>query len=291
MRSNSSEHGMCRSDIDNTLAAFGAALIVPAQAAVASEPAECAFDHPAARQNLEPFLPRRSLDDIQGDIERFVYPIDQTTLLVDAIGPDLLQARNSLHQLEQHRLGAVVVLDICGMNDNIQQIPHRIDDDVSFAAIDPLESIKASLPTGLGCLDTLGVYHPGCWFFVTLSFLAFQFAQSGVDLLPSPVQAPSAVVVVDAVMVREVFGQVSPLTAGPNHVENGIEHLAHVQFYGAASPFSFWNKQRSDDLPLLIGQVTGITSLLVIHCLPLLGMNRYELDALLLYQAGFSCGV
>jgi hypothetical protein len=29
----------------------------------------------------------------------------------------------------------------------------------------------------------------------------------------------------------------------------------------------------------------------VIHCLPLLGMNRYELDALLLYQAGFSCGI
>lgn len=282
---------MCRSDIDNTLAAFGAALIVLAQAAVASEPAECAFDHPSARQNLEPFLPRWSLYDIQGDIERFVYPIDQTTLLVDAVSPDLLQARNSLYQLEQHRLGAVVVLDVSGMNDNIQQIADRIDDDVSFAAIDPLESIKASLPTGLGGLDTLGVYHPGCWFFVTLSLLAFQFAQSGVDLLPSPVQAPFAVVIVDAVMVREVFGQVSPLTTGPNHVENGIEHLAHVQFYGATSTFSFRNKQRTDDLPLLIGQVTGITSLFVIHCLPLLGMNRYELDALLLYQAGFSCGI
>lgn len=291
MRSNSSKHGMYRSDIDDAFAAFGAALIVLAQATVASEPAECAFDHPAAGQNLEALLARRSLYDIQGDIERFAHPIDQTSVLVNAISPDLLQARNSLRQLEQHRLGAVIVLDVSGMNDNIQEIAYRIDDNVSFAAIDPLEGIKATLPTRFGCLDTLGVYHPGCWFFVTLSFLAFQFAQSGVDLLPSPVQAPFAVVIVDAVVIREVFRQVFPLTTGPNHVENGVEHLAHIQFYGATSTFSFRNKQRFDDLPRLIGQVTGITLLFVIHCSPLLGMNRYELVALLLYQAGFSCGI
>jgi hypothetical protein len=29
----------------------------------------------------------------------------------------------------------------------------------------------------------------------------------------------------------------------------------------------------------------------VIHCSPLLGVNRYELVALLLYQAGFSYGI
>ena len=62
---------MYRSDIDNAFAAFGAALIVLAQATVASEPAECAFDHPAARQHLETSLPRWSLYDIQGDIEIF----------------------------------------------------------------------------------------------------------------------------------------------------------------------------------------------------------------------------
>lgn len=86
------------------------------------------------------------------------------------------------------------------MNDKLQQIAYRIDDDVSLAPIDPLEGTKATLPASLRCLDTLGVYHPGCWVFATLSFLAFQFAQGGVDLLPGPVQAPFAVVVVDAVM-------------------------------------------------------------------------------------------
>jgi hypothetical protein len=43
------------------------------------------------------------------------------------------------------------------MNDNLQQIAYRIDDDVSLAAIDPLEGIKATLPTSFGCFDTLGV--------------------------------------------------------------------------------------------------------------------------------------
>jgi hypothetical protein len=282
---------MCRSDIDNAFAAFDAALIVLAQATVASEPAECAFDHPAARQNLEAFLPRRSLYDIQGDIERFAHPIDQTSILVNAVSPDLLQVRNSLRQLQQRRLGAVVILDTSGMNDDVQQIAYCIDDDVSLASIDPLEGIKSSLPASFGCLDTLGVYHPGCCVFVTPSFLAFQFAQGGIDLSPSPIQASFAVVVVDAVMIWEVFGQVFPLTTGPNQVENGVEHLAHIQFYRATSPLSFRKQQRLDDLPLLIGQVTGITLLLVIHCSPLLGMNRYELVALLLYQAGFSCGI
>jgi hypothetical protein len=92
-------------------------------------------------------------------------------------------------------------------------------------------------------------------------------------------------------MVREVVRQVFPLTTGPNHVENGVEHLAHIQFYGAASPFSFRSKQRFDDLPLLSGQVTGVTIPIMIHCSSLLGMNRDELIALLLSQAGFSYGV
>jgi hypothetical protein len=282
---------MCRSDIDDSFAAFGAAFIILAEATVASKPAEGAFDHPAARQYLEAFLTRWSLYDIQGDIERFAHPINQTSLLVNAVGPDLLQARNSFRQLEQHRLGTVVVLDAGSVNDDFQQIAHCVDDDVSLASVDPLEGIKPTLPTCFGGLDTLGVYHPGCWVFVTPSFPAVQSAQGGVDLSPSPIQAPFAVMVVDAVMIREVFGQVFPLTTGPDHVKNGVEHLAHIQFYGATSPLSFRNKQRFDDLPLLTGQVTGITLLFVIHCSPLLGMNRYELIALLLYQAGVSCSI
>jgi len=281
---------MYRSNIDSTFAALRAALVVLAQAAVASQPAECALDHPAARQHLETSLARWSLYDIQGDIERFAHPLDQTTLAVDAVGPDLLHARNGLRQLEQHRLGAVVVLDTRSVHDGFQQIAYCIDDDVSLASVDPLEGIKATHPASFGCLDTLGVYHSGCWIFITSTFLAFQLAQDGVDLLPGTIQAAFAVVVVDTVMVGEVFRQVLPLATGSDHIENGVEHLAHIQFYGATSPFAFWDKQRLDDPPLLIGQVTGITLLSVIHFYPLLGMNRYELVPLLLYQAGFSYG-
>lgn len=43
--------------------------------------------------------------------------------------------RNGLRRLEQHRLGAVAILDASGMNDSIQQIAYRIDDDVSLASI------------------------------------------------------------------------------------------------------------------------------------------------------------
>ena len=68
---------MCRSDIDNTLAAFGAALIVLAQATVASEPAEGAFDHPAARQNLETQQQKANseLSEREKAVEALVKPI------------------------------------------------------------------------------------------------------------------------------------------------------------------------------------------------------------------------
>ena len=78
---------MYRSDVDDAFAAFGAALIVLAQAAVASEPAEGAFDHPVARQHLETLLTRRSLYNIQGDVERFAHPINQVSLLVIDLAP------------------------------------------------------------------------------------------------------------------------------------------------------------------------------------------------------------
>jgi hypothetical protein len=279
---------MCRSDIDDTFAAFSAALIVLAQAAIASEPAEGAFDHPSSGQHLEAFLTRWPLYDVQGNIERFAHPIDQSSLLVDAVGPDSPQTRNGLRQLEQYRLGAMVILYARTVNDDFEQIAFCIDDDVSLTSVDSLEGIKAALPTSFGCLDTLGIYHSGCWLLIAPAFLAVPSTQSGVDLLPSPVQAPFVVVVVDAVMVWEVFRQVFPLTTGPNHVENGVEHFTHIQFYGATAPFSIWNKQWLNDLPLLIRQVAGIALLFVIHYCPLLGMNRYELVALLLYQAGLS---
>ena len=53
--------------------------------------------------------------------------------------------------------------------------------------------------------------------------------QNVVNLLPGPIEAPTAIVIVDRAPGREVVGDVPPLlAAGPHEVEDGVDDLADV---------------------------------------------------------------
>jgi inorganic triphosphatase YgiF len=45
----------------------------------------------------------------------------------------------------------------------VELLPNGGEQDLDRLATDLQEGIKALLPTSFGRLDTLGVYHPGCW--------------------------------------------------------------------------------------------------------------------------------
>ena len=69
--------------------------------------------------------------------------------------------------------------------------------------------------------------------------------------------AEGSEVVVDAGVVAEVFGQHPPGTAGATEVEDGVDHLPHVEAAGSAAGDGLGD-QRGDERPLLIGQVRGV---------------------------------
>src|SRR5208337_1605697 len=83
-------------------------------------------------------------------------------------------------------------------------------------------------------------------------------AQSVVYPFPCPQQPPTAKVVVDRLIRREVLRQQAPLATATQDVEHSIHHLAHV---GAARPTTSFccRNERRQNSPLGIGQISRIT--------------------------------
>ncbi len=64
--------------------------------------------------------------------------------MIAAIGVDALdEGEQTSDSFVEHQDSAVAVLDVGGMNDDIQQETKRIDEDVPFAAFDLLACIEA----------------------------------------------------------------------------------------------------------------------------------------------------
>jgi hypothetical protein len=78
------------------------------------------------------------------------------------------------------------------------------------------------------CLDRLAVDHGGAGALLATLLVTHFAAQAVVHLLPGIVLAPTPRVVVDGPLRREVMREEVPLTAGAEHVVDGVEHLAHI---------------------------------------------------------------
>jgi hypothetical protein len=61
-----------------------------------------------------------------------------------------------------------------------------------------------------------------------LFFGAYLLAQSVMNLLPGSIESPTAVVIVNRAPGRELVGDVPPLAAGPDEVEDGVDDIANV---------------------------------------------------------------
>ena len=114
----------------------------PREAPVAADPGEGAFHDPALRQydkasNIAAFhdleLPTAGTGD------------ERTHLgsSIAAIGDDALDERETSPRLPKQRFGTVAVLNIGGMDVDVQQQALRVDEDVALAAEDLLPGIEA----------------------------------------------------------------------------------------------------------------------------------------------------
>lgn len=135
-----SEHDADHGEADEGGDGARVALEVAREAAVAADPGEAALDDPTLGQDDEA-MRVAPLDDIQlpgagpGDGARQLRP------LIAAVGVDALDEGERAAALAQQRDRAVVILDICGMDDDVQEETERVDEDVALAARDLLARV------------------------------------------------------------------------------------------------------------------------------------------------------
>jgi len=92
------------------------ALEVFGEASASAEPCEGAFNDPAPGQELEPFDPGRSFDNLYGPGAAMGKCIDELLAAVHAVGKDMPQPWETVVQALQQRDGTMDILNVGGMN-------------------------------------------------------------------------------------------------------------------------------------------------------------------------------
>jgi ABC-2 type transport system permease protein len=255
------EHQMAHSEIDPRLARLLRTLVIFAQSPVSAQPGERPLHDPAPFQNFELLLLllgliRRPHDQLQDPVADPFGPLGDVAV-VDPIGQDLLQPREPSHQLLQHQLGPVAILDARRVDHRRHDQAQRVDDQVPLPAVDLLERVLAPRPPLFRGLDALAVDDAHARALLPLVLVADLGAQSVVDLRPSTVVAPLAEVVVARTPGGQVFGHHPPGAAAAGDVEDTVEDL--TQFDLARPPAGLGRRQQAPEpLPLGVGQIGGI---------------------------------
>jgi len=150
------------------------------------------------------------------------------------------------------------------VHDDFQQVANGVGEDMAFVPFDVFVTVKPPFMGQGSSLDTLAVDDAPCGLGITTPFLPLKLAQSGIDEAPGSIPDSLAEVVVDAIPIRKVRRQGSPLTTRAHHVEDGVQDFPEVQCHPTTSSL-LDGDQGSDHLPFLIAEITVVT--LALHSL------------------------
>src|SRR5260221_13651844 len=88
----------------------------------------------------------RVFDDLDLPAERRLDPLDETTLVVGAIGPDQLEPRKGSLERRKQELAPIVILDTGFMDEDLHDQPIGVHEHMALAAFDLLAAIVAAQP-------------------------------------------------------------------------------------------------------------------------------------------------
>lgn len=137
-----SEHDADHGQADEGRYGRGVAFEIACQASVAADPGEGSFHDPAFWQHLEAFR-IGSFDDLQLPSARAPDNHGHLYSGVSAISKDALDEWEQPSRTVQQMKGAVAVLNIGGVNHDVQQEAQRVDQDVPLATFDLLARVVA----------------------------------------------------------------------------------------------------------------------------------------------------
>ena len=137
-----SEHDADHGQPDEGGDGAGVSLEITCQAAIAADPGQGSFDDPAFRQEDE-FVQLVALDDLEHPTPGAGSGSRGAGSLIASIGEDALdEGEQAAGTSIENQPRPVAVLNIAGMNDDVQQEAERIDQDMALAPGDLLARIK-----------------------------------------------------------------------------------------------------------------------------------------------------
>ena len=137
-----SEHDADHSEPDEGSDSARISLEIARQAAIAADPGEGSFDDPALGQDDE-FVQFVALDDLDHPMTGAGSGPCDAWSLVAGIGEDALDEGEEMARAPvENQSRPVAVLNVSGMDDDVQQKAERIDKDVALAPGDLLARIK-----------------------------------------------------------------------------------------------------------------------------------------------------
>jgi hypothetical protein len=138
-----SEHNADHSEPDEGGDGARVSLEIACQAAIAADPCQGSFDDPALGQDDE-FVQFVALDDLDHPLAGAGSGSRDAWSLVAGIGEDALdEGEQAARAPIENQPRPVAVLNIGGMDDDVQQKAERIDKDVALAPGDLLARIEA----------------------------------------------------------------------------------------------------------------------------------------------------
>src|SRR5262249_14340846 len=132
-----SDHGDSYESLTDTRIPF----VIFAEAPMPTDPGECPLHDPTPLQHHEPSA-ERAAHHLQDHQEPSEDSRRQIVAAVAAVSPQAFQPRETLLGLADDFLGSVVVLHIRGLDDQTNEQPQRIDDQVSLASLDLLAGVE-----------------------------------------------------------------------------------------------------------------------------------------------------
>ena len=137
-----SEHDADHCEPDEGGDSAGISLEIARQAAIAADPGQGSFDDPSLGQDDE-FVQFIALDDLQHPTTGAGSRSRGARSLIAGVGEDALdEGEEAAGASIENQPRPVAVLNVGGMNDNIQQEAERIDKDMALAPGDLFARIK-----------------------------------------------------------------------------------------------------------------------------------------------------
>src|ERR1019366_1480978 len=127
---------------------------------------------------------------------------------------------------------------------------------MAFPPIDVLGVVSPALLTASRGIHGLAIYAGGGARGVRLLLSADPLAEQVVDGVQGAVVPPLIEVPPHSRLGREVLGEVTPLAAGTQDVEDGIDYVAQVGLAWSAAGVD--GQLRLDQKPLRVGYVAGV---------------------------------